>query len=135
MNATGTKTADRPIAMAMTAPVTSSIARWAASLGGSPCSIHRSTFSTTTIASSTTMPMASTMPNSDSMFSENPITHSTAHVPMSETGTASSGMIDGRHPWRKITTTSTTSAIASSSVRPTSRRLSRMNNVVSYGVA
>ena len=32
----------------------------------------RSTFSTTTIASSTTMPIASTRPNSDSAFSEKP---------------------------------------------------------------
>ena len=32
---------------------------------------------------------------------------------MSETGTASSGIIEARHVWRKISTTSTTSSIAS----------------------
>ena len=47
----------------MTGPVTSSIAFRAASCGASPCSSHRSTFSTTTMASSTTIPIASTSPN------------------------------------------------------------------------
>ena len=37
-----------------------------------PSSMCRSTFSTTTIASSTTMPIASTRPNSDSVLSEKP---------------------------------------------------------------
>jgi len=40
----------------------------------------------------------------------------TANVPISETGTAASGMIDARHVWRKRITTSTTRWIASSSV-------------------
>ena len=40
--------------------------------GASPRAMLRSTFSTTTIASSTTMPIASTRPNSDSAFSEKP---------------------------------------------------------------
>src|SRR5439155_27250027 len=65
MNATGMNTADRPNAMAITAGVTSSLALKAASRGVSPCSIQRSTFSTTTIASSTTIPIASTRPNSE----------------------------------------------------------------------
>src|SRR5439155_3283514 len=46
----------RPKAIAMTAPVTSSMARCAASRGPRPSAMWRSTFSTTTIASSTTMP-------------------------------------------------------------------------------
>jgi hypothetical protein len=70
MNMHGTNTADSTRAMAMTGPVTSSIARRAASRGGRPCSSQRSTFSTTTMASSTTMPMASTSPNSDRLLSE-----------------------------------------------------------------
>jgi len=41
-----------------------------ASRGDNPASMLRSTFSTTTMASSTTMPMASTMPNSDSALME-----------------------------------------------------------------
>ena len=49
----------------------------------------RSTFSTTTIASSTTMPMASTSPNSDRLLSEKPNMLMTKKVPISEIGIAS----------------------------------------------
>ena len=70
----------------------------------------RSTFSTTTMASSTTMPIASTRPNSDSVLIENPTPSSTANVPMIETGTATSGMIDARQVCRNRMTTSTTSS-------------------------
>lgn len=76
----------------------------------------RSTFSTTTMASSTTMPMASTRPNSDSALSENPSRCITAKVPISDTGTAASGMIEARQVCRNRITTSTTSTMASSRV-------------------
>ena len=76
----------------------------------------RSTFSTTTIASSTTMPIASTRPNSDSALIEKPNASISANVPMIDTGTASSGMIDARQVCRNTITTITTSASASSSV-------------------
>ena len=56
----------------------------------------RSTFSTTTMASSTTIPIASTRPNSDSTLIEKPKPSSTANVPMIETGTATSGMTEAR---------------------------------------
>ena len=79
----------------------------------------RSTFSTTTMASSTTMPMESTRPNSDSVFSEKPNMCITANVPTSETGTAISGMIDARQDCRNSTTTITTRRMASSSVTAT----------------
>ncbi len=79
----------------------------------------RSTFSTTTIASSTTMPIASTRPNSVSTLIENPSSHSTAKVPMIDTGTATSGISDARQVCRNSTTTITTSRIASSSVSMT----------------
>ena len=72
MNAAGTNTAHSTSAIAMTGPDTSSIALRVASSGDSPCSMCRSTFSTTTIASSTTMPIASTRPNSVRLFSEKP---------------------------------------------------------------
>ena len=58
--------------MAITGPVTSSIALRLASRGDRPVAISRSTFSTTTIASSTTMPIASTSPNSERLLSEKP---------------------------------------------------------------
>ena len=62
--AAGMNTAVKTRAMAISAPPTSSTVRRAASFGDMPSRRLRSTFSTTTIASSTTMPMASTNPNS-----------------------------------------------------------------------
>ena len=91
----------------------------------------RSTFSTTTMASSTTMPMASTRPNSERLFSEKPNACITANVPMSDTGTASSGMMEARQFCRKTMTTITTSSTASNSVWTTASMDSRANTVVS----
>jgi hypothetical protein len=102
--------------MATIGPDTSLIAWCAASRGDLPDSIWRSTFSTTTIASSTTMPIASTSPKSVSTLIEKPSSHSTANEPMMDTGTATSGINEARHVCRKRTTTMTTSAIASSRV-------------------
>ena len=63
--ATGINTEHSTSTMAITGPVTSSMAWRDASLASRPVScMMRSTFSTTTIASSTTMPMARTMANS-----------------------------------------------------------------------
>ena len=91
--------------------------------------MFRSTFSTTTIASSTTMPMASTSPNSVSVLIENPKPSRTAKVPMIDTGTATSGMTDARQVCRNSTTTITTSSTASNSVMTTSRMDSLTNTV------
>ena len=91
----------------------------------------RSTFSTTTIASSTTMPMASTRPKSERLFSEKPKRAMKMNVPISETGTATIGMIVARQFWRKIRTTRKTSANASKSVWTTLATDSSMNWVVS----
>ena len=99
--------------MASTAVPTSSTVLWAASRGASPSAMFRSTFSTTTIASSTTIPMASTSPNRVRLLSEKPNSFITAKVPMSDTGIAMIGMIAVRHDWRNTMTTMTTSAIAS----------------------
>ncbi|MNL67279.1 hypothetical protein D3C87_1918460 [compost metagenome] len=70
MKASGTNTAHSVSAMAMMGPLTSRMARYVASRGLKPAAILRSTFSTTTIASSTTIPMASTIPKSDSALME-----------------------------------------------------------------
>ena len=78
-----------------------------------PCSRCRSTFSTTTMASSTTMPTASTRPNSVRLLIEKPSAAITAKVPTSDTGIAMIGMIAGRQPCRNTSTTMTTSTIAS----------------------
>ena len=77
------------------------------------------------------MPIASTSPNRLSALIEKPKRCITAKVPMTETGTAASGMIEARQVCRKTMTTSTTSAIASSSVVTTALIEARTNCVVS----
>ena len=81
-----------------------------------PSAMLRSTFSTTTMASSTTMPMASTSPNSVRLLSEKPSAFMTAKVPMSDTGMAMTGMMAVRQLCRKTSTTMTTRITASKSV-------------------
>ena len=105
MKAVGMNTAHNTRPTATTAPLTSSIALRVAACGSSPSAILRSTFSTTTMASSTTMPMASTNPNTERLLSEKPIAAIAAKVPINDTGTASNGMMDARQLCRKITTT------------------------------
>ena len=131
MNAQGTNTAERTAATPITGPVTSVIARSAAAYGSSPWLIQRSTFSTTTIASSTTMPIASTRPKSDSVLRLNPMAAIAANVPTIATGTATSGISVARQLWRNSSTTSPTSRIASRSVFTTSTIDSVMKGVVS----
>ncbi len=116
IKAVGINTALRTMAIATTAPPTSSIALRVAAFGSNPSSIFRSTFSTTTIASSTTIPIANTSPNNDRLLSENPSASITAKVPINETGTASSGIIVARQVCRKIRTTIKTRITASKSV-------------------
>src|SRR5512144_1947859 len=117
----GTNTAHSTSAIATIGPDTSVIARCAAASGDLPSSILRSTFSTTTIASSTTMPIASTSPNRVGVLIEQPSTYSAAKVPTTDTGTAISGMIEARQVCRNRITTSTTSKVASSKVVTTAR--------------
>ena len=75
------------------APEICPIALRVASSGGKPSVVMmRSTFSTTTMASSTTMPITSTMPNIVSTLIEKPNISSTANVPISEIGTTSVGI-------------------------------------------
>ena len=114
--ATGMNTADRISAMPITGAETSFIAWTVASLGLMPCSMWCITASTTTMASSTTMPMASTRPNIDSVLTENPSIGKKMKVPISDTGTVSSGMIVARMFCRKMKTTSVTRTTASMKV-------------------
>src|SRR5688572_28885850 len=132
MNAVATNTAHNTSAMAMIGPVTSFIARLVASTGEKPSAMLRSTFSTTTIASSTTIPMASTRPKSVSMLMLKPSASMIANVPTNDTGTAASGMIDARQVWRNRITTATTSSTASNSVMTTALMELRTNTVGSY---
>ena len=109
----GTKTAISTSAMPITAAETSRIVRREASIGERPSAMLRSTFSTTTMASSTTMPIASTSPNRVSRFSEYPSASMAAKVPISDTGIASIGISAERQDCRNTITTKTTSAAAS----------------------
>ncbi len=93
----------------------------------------RSTFSTTTIASSTSSPIASTSPNIDSVLIEKPAADMIAKVPSSTTGTAIVGMIVARRFCRNRYITRNTSTIPSNSVLTTSSIDRRTNGVVSYG--
>ena len=63
------------------------------------------------MASSTTRPMASTRPNSESVLMEKPNSGNRANVPISDTGTASSGISVARQPCRKMNTTRMTSTM------------------------
>jgi len=102
--------------MLTTGPDTSFRAWTVASRGLFPCSMGRMTASTTTIASSTTIPMASTSPNIESVFTEKPSIGKKMKVPMSETGTVSSGISVARRFWRKMKTTSVTRITASTNM-------------------
>ena len=83
----GTKTAESTSAMPTRAPVIWVIDFLVADRGGSPSSLMtRSTFSTTTMASSTSSPMASTMPNMVRVLMPKPNAASTPMVPRSTTG-------------------------------------------------
>ena len=131
INAQGTNTAESTAATPITGPVTSVIAFSAAATGLSPCLIQRSTFSTTTIASSTTMPIASTSPNSERVLRLKPIEAIAANVPTIATGTATSGINVARQLCRNSRTTSPTSSVASRNVFTTSMIDSVMKGVVS----
>ncbi len=105
-----------------------------ASLGGSPSSlITRSTFSTTTMASSTRRPMARTMANIVSMLMEKPNSASTPKVPRSTTGTAMVGTSVARRFPRKRNITRKTRTMASIRVLTTSPIATRTKGVVSKG--
>src|SRR6267142_2341979 len=122
-------TAHSTSAMEMMGRVTSPMAACAAACGFKPCSILRSMFSTTTMASSTTIPVASTKPNKVSELIEKPASSSTASVPTIATGTATNGMTLARQVCRKTTTTSTTSKTASNNVCTTASMELRTNTV------
>jgi hypothetical protein len=91
--ASGTNTDTSTTVTPTMAPLIWPIALRVACSGGRPSSLMmRSTFSTTTMASSTTMPITSTMPNIVSTLIEKPRLSSTAKVPSSAIGTTSVGI-------------------------------------------
>ena len=133
MNATGTNTDSSTSEIAMTGPVICVIAFFVASFGDNSGSsaITRSTFSTTTIASSTTTPIPSTMASKEIVLAEKPKASSTAKVPIRLTGIATIGMIVARRLPRKTNTTATTRAKAISSVFTTSSMVDETNELLS----
>ena len=134
--ATGIKTAHNTSTMATRALPTCFIARFVATRGETPsCSMIRSTFSITTMASSTTIPMASTRPNNVRVLIVKPSACNPRNVPMIETGTASTGMSVARQLLRNRNTTSVTRNMASNNVFTTSLMDAVMNGVVSKGIS
>jgi len=130
--AIGPNTAESTSPMPIKAGVIWSMDLRVASKGGSPSSLMmRSTFSTTTMASSTSSPMASTMANMVSMLMENPKMPSTANVPRMTTGTAMVGIRVARMLPKNTYITRKTRKIASMSVLTTSLMATRTKGVVS----
>ncbi len=118
--------------MAITGTAISRVPMMAARKGSSPCLICRSTFSSTTMASSTTRPMASTMASKVIRFMEKPNRSIIITTPIRLSGIVMIGMMTARkEPRNKVITTSTMAA-ASSMVLITSWMDSLMAMVESY---
>ncbi len=131
-NAIGTNTAESTKAIPTSAPVIWVIDLRVASSGERSSSlISRSTFSTTTIASSTSRPMASTIPNMVRVLMEKPNAAITPKVPSSTTGTAMVGIRVARKFCRNRYMTQNTRKIASIRVCTTSSMEIFTNGVVS----
>ena len=94
----------------------------------------RSTFSTTTIASSTTVPIARTRPSSVRVLREKPKMSMTPKVPIREMGTAMAGMRVALQLCRERNTTKITRKRASKRVLYTSWMDWDMYSVMSKGI-
>ena len=116
MNSTGINTAASESVMERIVKPISRPPLSAASIGVSPCSMWRTMFSRTTMASSTTNPTARMRAMSEKLFTLNPRRYMPPNVPMIESGIAALGMSVARTFRRKIKITSTTSTTARSSV-------------------
>ncbi|MNE65425.1 hypothetical protein D3C80_1609030 [compost metagenome] len=120
------------MAIPTNAPWICSIDFLVASFGGRPSSaMTRSTFSTTTMASSTSRPIANTMPNIVRVFIEKPNAARMANVPSNTTGTAIVGISVARKFCRNRYITRNTRMIASIRVFTTSLMEILTNGVVS----
>ena len=118
---TGTNTAASTNDVAIKAPASPVMAFFVASYAPRcSSSMMRSTFSTTTIASSTTIPMDRIRPNKVSMLSEKPNISMKPKVPIREIGTATTGISVARQLCRERKTTKITNTSASKSVLYTS---------------
>ena len=110
--AIGVYTAASVMVMAMIGPTSSRAPLSAASIGFSPSPRWRSTFSTTTIASSTTNPTESTMASSVKRLMVKPNVCTRKMPPINERGMATTGTSDDRREPRKRKIVCTTSLMA-----------------------
>src|ERR1700739_793241 len=135
-NETGTNTAISTRDVAMTALVTSLMARDVAS-SGFECSIAMClcTFSITTIASSTTKPVARVTQKRVSELIENSNILLNMKVPISDTGMVTAGMIVARQSSRNRKMTTMTITMGSARVTITSRMESPTTVVESKAMA
>ena len=130
----GINTAVNTKVIPINAPLISCIDSMAACFAVNCCScIKRSTFSTTTIASSTNRPMASTNANNVSVLMVMPKAYKIAKVPRITTGTVIAGISVARQFCKKINITKTTNKTASNNVFTTSLIDSCTNGVLSRG--
>ena len=119
-NPIGRYTATSVAVIAMTGPTSSRAPLIAASTRPMPSLMCRSTFSTTTIASSTTRPTESTTASSVRRFTLNPNTCIRNTAPISEIGIATIGISTERRLPRNRKITSTTMRSVSAIVMMTS---------------
>ena len=117
---TGVYTAASVIVMATIGPTSSRAASMAARIGDFPPCRCRSTFSTTTIASSTTRPTDKTIASSVSRLMVKPANDIRNTAPTREIGMATTGMITERNDPRNRKITTMTISSVSTSVRNTS---------------
>jgi len=113
---TGRNTATSTAVVAITAKATCAVPRLEATSGGSPRSMRRCTFSTTTMASSTTRPIHSTSASRVSRLMENPNAYSAMNAATRHTGTVTAGISAARKLPRNSQITASTSSMASTSV-------------------
>ena len=122
----GRNTATSEMLMDSTVKPTSRAPMNAAFMRGTPFSMCREMFSSTTIASSTTKPVAMVSAISDRLSIEKPSRYIAPNVPMIEIGTATLGISVARQLRRNRNTTITTSATAMISVCSVSRSDARI---------
>ena len=127
----GVYTAARVIVIAMIGPTSSRAPTSAACTRVFPSRTWRSTFSTTTMASSTTSPTDSTIARIVSRLSEKPKAYITIPAPTSDTGIATSGTNAVRIDPMNRNTTKPTMMIVSTSVLLISCSASSMKTVAS----
>ena len=108
MNISGANTEISTTVVATTAKNTCRAPRWEATIGGSPSSIRRWIFSTTTMASSTTRPIANTRASSVRRLIENPSGAMTMKVDRMQIGATIEGIRAARQVPRKRKLTSAT---------------------------